>query len=185
MRSWKPSQVSRNCTPQPTRSPWREASSKVTPVSATLITPIASALVALAASEQQHDRARPPSLHEKSTVPAAPRAFPRYAARFKVRFHDALAFIEQYADNISRGGVFIETLDPPELERSVSVVLELPDGGPAISAAALVVHRVSFEDASRYGEPPGCGVQFLDTSDGFHERIEEYLAQLANEPDEL
>ena len=170
-----------------------QQASKITPLSEALVTPIVSALVALAAHEAADDvDAAPPLAAPKARSgavapgkPSAPRAFPRYAARFKVTFSDPLEFIEQYADNISRGGVFIETLDPPELERSVAVVLQLPDGGSPISAAALVVHRVSFEDASRYGESPGFGVQFLDTCDGFHERIEEYLAKLASTPDEL
>jgi uncharacterized protein (TIGR02266 family) len=162
--------------------PPRTPASKATPIAEALVTPLSSALVVLAASE------KPALTVTRPAAPApvaAPRVFPRYATRFKVRFNDALEFIEQYADNISRGGVFIETLDPPELERSVSVVLELPDGGAPISAAALVVHRVTFEEASRYGERAGCGVQFLDTSDGFHERIEEYLAKLANTPEDL
>jgi type IV pilus assembly protein PilZ len=120
-----------------------------------------------------------------AAAPVVSRLFPRYAARFRVRFHDALSFIEQYADNISRGGLFIETLDPPELERPVAVVLDLPDGGAPISAAARVVHRVPFDEASKLGLQAGCGVQFLDTSDGFHERIEEYLARLATTPDAL
>jgi uncharacterized protein (TIGR02266 family) len=164
--------------------PPRAPVSKATPIGESLITPLSTALVMLAASELPDltvTEAGPVAL---SPV-AAPRVFPRYAARFKVRFADALDFIDQYADNISRGGLFIETLDPPELERSVSVVLELPDGGAPISAAALVVHQVTFEDASRFGERPGCGVQFLDTSDGFHERIEGYLEKLANTPEEL
>lgn len=164
--------------------PPRAPASKATPIAESLITPITSALVARAASERPELTETRPAAPAPAPV-AAPRAFPRYVARFKVRFTDALEFIEQYADNISRGGVFIETLDPPELERSVSVVLELPDGGASISAAALVVHRVTFEDASRHGERAGCGVQFLDTSDGFHERIEEYLAKLANTPEAL
>lgn len=114
----------------------------------------------------------------------SPRLFPRYPVRFKIRFSDPLEFLTQFADNISRGGLFIDTLDPPELERSVALVLQLPDGGSPISAAALVVHRMTMEEAARDGQTPGCGVQFLDTSDGFHERIDAYLEKLANTPED-
>jgi len=109
------------------------------------------------------------------------RLYPRVPVRFKVRFEEPLDFVTQYAENIARGGLFIETLDPPEIGRSVSAVLWLPDGGPPVSAATLVVHRVTLEDAQRTGETPGCGVQFLDTSDGFHARIDDCLAMLAGE----
>ena len=129
-------------------------------------------------------RGPPPERPEDPEQQQTLRLFPRFPVRFKVRFADPLEFVTQYADNISRGGLFVETLDPPEMERSVAVILELPDGGPPISAAALVVHRVSFDDAHENGETPGCGVQFLDTSDGFHERIDAYLAALAEAPED-
>ena len=120
---------------------------------------------------------------EERRANPAPRLFPRVPVRFRVRYSDPLEFVTEFADNISRGGLFIETLDPPEMGRSVSVVLHLPDGGQPISAAALVVHRVTMEEASRDGRTPGCGVQFLDTSDGFHERIDGYLEKLATTPE--
>jgi type IV pilus assembly protein PilZ len=139
---------------------------------------------------EDHLQRGPPAerISEPEPEPEEPRSgvgvrlFPRFPVRFKVRFSDPLEFITQYADNISRGGLFIETLDPPDLGRAVAVILELPDGGPPISASALVVHRVPFAAVLPPGESPGCGVQFLDTSDGFHERIESYLVALAIAP---
>ncbi|MBS2021067.1 MAG: PilZ domain-containing protein [Deltaproteobacteria bacterium] len=110
------------------------------------------------------------------------RAFPRFPVRFRVRFSTAFDFVTEYAENISAGGLFIETLDPPELTRAVSVVLELPDGGTPISAIAIAVHRVTLERSKVTGEQPGCGVQFIDTSDGFRERIDSYIEQLVSAP---
>lgn len=119
-------------------------------------------------------------------APAPPRgearAFPRLPVRFRVRFATPFDFVTEYAENISAGGLFIRTTEPPDLQRAVSVVLELPDGGAPISASALVVHRVTGEASRASGEAAGCGVQFLDTSDGFRERIDRYLKTLVATP---
>jgi len=100
------------------------------------------------------------------------RAFPRYNAHFAVRFATVQDFVLEYAANISAGGVFVHTAEPPPLKTVVRVVMELPGGGPAVPARGLVVHRVSREDAEQRGTLPGVGVQFLDADDAFRERID-------------
>jgi uncharacterized protein (TIGR02266 family) len=100
------------------------------------------------------------------------RAFPRVDARFRVRFGDVQEFVLEYAANISAGGVFVRTESPPELHSVVTVTLELPDGGSPVEAQGRVVHRVSPEEARARNTPPGAGVQFIDSSDEFRERID-------------
>ena len=100
------------------------------------------------------------------------RAFPRVEARFGVRFGNVQDFVLEYAANISAGGVFVQTENPPELHSVVTVTMELPDGGKPIEAKGLVVHRVSAQDAKVRKTPPGAGVQFVDSSDEFRERID-------------
>src|SRR5438874_3846773 len=100
------------------------------------------------------------------------RAFPRYNAHFAVRFATVQDFVLEYAANISAGGVFVHTVDPPPLKTVVRVVMELPGGGPAVPARGLVVHRVSKEDAEQRGTLSGVGVQFLDADDAFRDRID-------------
>jgi type IV pilus assembly protein PilZ len=100
------------------------------------------------------------------------RAFPRVDARFAVRFGNVQDFVLEYAANISAGGVFVQTENPPELHSVVTVILELPDGGKPVEAKGLVVHRVSSQDAKARGTPGGMGVQFVDASDEFRERID-------------
>jgi uncharacterized protein (TIGR02266 family) len=99
------------------------------------------------------------------------RSFPRYPARFAVRFATVQDFVLEYAANISAGGVFIETADPPPLKTVVRVEMELPGAGP-VATRGLVVHRVTKEDAERRATLPGAGVQFLDADDHFRERID-------------
>lgn len=100
------------------------------------------------------------------------RAFPRVEARFGVRFGNVQDFVLEYAANISAGGVFVQTENPPELHSVVTVTMELPDGGKPVEAKGRVVHRVSAADAKARNTPPGAGVQFVDASDEFRERID-------------
>src|SRR5207253_9301412 len=100
------------------------------------------------------------------------RAFPRVEARFAVRFGNVQDFVLEYAANISAGGVFVQSENPPQLHSVVTVTMELPDGGKPVEAKGLVVHRVSAEEAKVRKTPPGAGVQFVDSSDEFRERID-------------
>ena len=100
------------------------------------------------------------------------RAFPRVEARFGVRFGNVQEFVLEYAANISAGGVFVQTENPPELHSVVTVTMELPDGGKPIEAKGVVVHRVSAQEAKVRNTLPGAGVQFVDSSDEFRERID-------------
>jgi uncharacterized protein (TIGR02266 family) len=100
------------------------------------------------------------------------RAFPRHDAHFAVRFATVQDFVLEYAANISAGGVFVHTENPPALKTVVRVEMELPGGGEAVPARGLVVHRVTPEEAKAKGTLPGMGVQFVDSDDRFRERID-------------
>jgi len=106
------------------------------------------------------------------------RTFPRYNARFAVRFATVQDFVLEYAANISAGGVFVHTMDPPPLKTVVRVEMELPGGGPPVSARGLVVHRVTREEAQQRGTLPGIGVQFVDSDDGFRARIDSAIEHI-------
>jgi len=100
------------------------------------------------------------------------RAFPRYEAKFAVRFASVDDFVLEYAANISAGGVFVHTENPPPLKSVVRVSMELPGGAPPVLARGLVVHQISKEEAERNRRIPGVGVQFLDADDEFRARID-------------
>lgn len=106
------------------------------------------------------------------------RATARYSTRFAVRFGTIDEFKREYATNISAGGVFIRTEAPPEMNAVIDVVLELPGGTP-VEAKAMVVHRVSAEEAARLNVEPGAGVQFVHADDRFRERLDKFVAELA------
>jgi len=110
----------------------------------------------------------------------APRGFQRFHTQFTVRFRTAREFVREHTQNISRGGVFIQTSSPPQIDEVITVQLELPDGGKPATTSGLVMHRVTSEEAEQQGTVPGIGVQFLDADDRFRERIDQYVEQLGS-----
>ena len=106
------------------------------------------------------------------------RAFPRYNANFAVRFATVQDFVLEYAANISAGGVFVHTENPPPLKTIVQVEMELPGSSTAVPARGIVVHRMTKEDAKKRGTLPGVGVQFMDADDEFRRRIDAAIAHI-------
>jgi uncharacterized protein (TIGR02266 family) len=108
----------------------------------------------------------------------ARRAFQRHAARFQVGFSSNKAFVLEYAENISAGGVFVHTEQPPEMDAIVTVSLHLPGNDVAVEAKGVIVHRVSKEEAAELGKSPGMGVQFVDSSDEVREAIDRAIEHI-------
>ena len=80
-----------------------------------------------------------------------------------------------------RGGIFIQTDNPPELHSVVMVTMELPDGGAPVDAQGRVVHRVLPREAKERKTTAGAGVQFIDSTDGFRERIDRTIEFILKE----
>jgi hypothetical protein len=59
----------------------------------------------------------------------------------------------------------------------VEVELQFPDAGPPVTSAGIVVHR----QPPGSKREPGVGVQFVDASDTFRERIDRYMDTLLTE----
>jgi uncharacterized protein (TIGR02266 family) len=71
-------------------------------------------------------------------------------------------FVDNYANDICRGGMFIRTDHAPEPLSEVELRLSLPEG-TAISLSARVVHVVTPEQAEQYHHVAGMGVEFIHT----------------------
>jgi type IV pilus assembly protein PilZ len=109
------------------------------------------------------------------------RAFPRFNAKFAVRFGTVQDFVLEYAANISAGGVFVQNENPPPLQTVVRVEMELPGGGGPVPARGLVVHVLTKEEAEQRGTLPGFGVQFIDADDEFRARIDAAIEHILEE----
>lgn len=78
--------------------------------------------------------------------------------------------------NISRGGIFIRTPDPPPLNREIVLRFAIPGDPEPVRLRGRVVW--SNAHAGRNPFPPGMGVQFLDLSPEAAARIETFIASL-------
>jgi uncharacterized protein (TIGR02266 family) len=102
------------------------------------------------------------------------RTFPRVSVKLEVRFRTASEFVQEHAVNLARGGIFIQSEDPPPSDAAVEVEIYLPDGGAPVTSNGIVVHR----QLAAPGKVVGVGVQFVDASDAFRERIDRYMDSL-------
>lgn len=75
--------------------------------------------------------------------------------------------------DISKGGLFIETAEPPPIRTTVSVIIQTPEG--ALELRAEVVHV----RPPRHAERGGVGVQFVDLDPDKRSAIEDYVEGLA------
>jgi uncharacterized protein (TIGR02266 family) len=105
---------------------------------------------------------------------------PHDVRRIEVSFLSAREFVLEYARNLSRGGLFVEMANPPPLSTLLDVAIRLPDRGPVVRARAVVVHRVGADEAQQGGRV-GAGVQFVGPAPEMHQRLDRYMAELADQ----
>jgi len=105
------------------------------------------------------------------------RTFQRVAVKLEVRFRTANEFVKEHALNLSRGGIFIQSDDPPPIDSAVEVEIHLPDAGLPVTGNGIVVHR----QLAAPGKVSGAGVQFVDASDAFRERIDRFMETILKE----
>src|SRR4051812_4862727 len=119
-------------------------------------------------------RMRISSLLSDHTQGGQHRAFARFPVQFGLQVRKGGMFISEEAVNLSRSGVFVRTEKPPAVSSAVEVELQLPDGAPSITTGGVVVHRQEpAED-----KLAGIGIQFVDASDEFRERVDRYTTTL-------
>lgn len=112
-------------------------------------------------------------ISERSAVGAAgKRAFARVPAHLKVSWPSPREFLVAYAENISMGGMFVMTQDPPPLHEVVDLSLELPDGPAPAKTKAEVIQRITTAEAKGLGRHPGAGLQFVGSDDEFRRRLD-------------
>lgn len=106
------------------------------------------------------------------------RAFERIKTRLQVGWATPREFLVAYSENISRGGIFVATPNPPDLREVVELLLELPDGEGPARTDAEVVHRVTQEQAKARGRVAGAGLQFVGADDEFRHRLDRCMENL-------
>lgn len=94
------------------------------------------------------------------------RKHPRKRVHLRVAYASAQEFVEQYAINLSTGGLFISNAEV-ELGESVSITIELPGHG-TLTLKTEVAHVT----------PAGAGLKILTGPPGYEAVLESYLVRL-------
>jgi uncharacterized protein (TIGR02266 family) len=79
--------------------------------------------------------------------------------RIKFRSETVEQFIERYAVDVSRGGIFIRTKEPLAVGTQLKLDFQFQNGGALMSGDGTVVWIREF-DPNRSSVPPGMGVRF-------------------------
>jgi hypothetical protein len=98
----------------------------------------------------------------------------RHVVRLRVRFTDARDYVEQYAFNLSEGGLFVAGATHLSPLQVVPVEIELPGLG-RFEIECRVAHVLDEERARRFDRAPGAGLAVMSAPPEFDEALREYL----------
>ncbi|HND11923.1 MAG TPA: TIGR02266 family protein [Pseudomonadota bacterium] len=82
------------------------------------------------------------------------------AIRFRLQYPDVDTFVAKYAVNISEGGIFIASMDPPAVGSIVRFELSIAGGQPILRGEGQVVWNAPF-DPLRPMDTCGMSLRFL------------------------
>ncbi|MFN0251915.1 MAG: PilZ domain-containing protein [Kofleriaceae bacterium] len=99
------------------------------------------------------------------------RRHPRHKVHLKVHYSRAVEFVEQYADTLALGGMFIRDATELVVGEEVSITLELPGSGTLTVKAE--VRYVLTEGSKR-----GAGLLITNGPRGYLDLLSEYLLRL-------
>ncbi|HVU52574.1 MAG TPA: TIGR02266 family protein, partial [Polyangia bacterium] len=98
--------------------------------------------------------------------------------RIKFRSASLEQFIERYAVDVSRGGIFIRTREPLAVGTQLRFDFQLQDAAPLLAGEGTIVW-IRENDPSRAGVTPGMGVRFDKLSPASQPVLEKILAEKA------
>jgi uncharacterized protein (TIGR02266 family) len=82
------------------------------------------------------------------------------AVRVRLRYSDLETFIERFAPNVTRGGIFLASRAPRTVGDVLQFEVQLADGTVALSGEGKVIWVKPY-DAAEPQKPHGMGVQFI------------------------
>lgn len=110
----------------------------------------------------------------------------RLERKVSLKFKDLEGFVTELSENISMGGMFLRTADPPAPGTLFDFELNLEEEGPLIQGIAEVVWVREQTEGPRH--PAGMGVRFLELAPGsralIYQVVDEHIVA-GGEPFEL
>jgi len=96
-----------------------------------------------------------------------------------VAYRTVDGFITDWAVNISRGGIFINTRNPLAVGSTVRLIISLPDTAFPFDLSGRVTRVSEFDNPSN--QVPGMGIEFVDVDEDKRSRIERFVERLRKE----
>ncbi len=130
--------------------------------------------------EDQQRRKNHRQMFKNLAVQPAKKAAASVNAQHVVRFENLGELVGEFAENISKGGLFVHSEDPPALDEEINLKLMIPCLERSIEIRAKVVHRISRAEAAEYGVLAGFGTEFIDLTPAHRAQIEKLVSDARN-----
>jgi type IV pilus assembly protein PilZ len=119
-----------------------------------------------------------PDKQDKKSAPPK-RQNDRLQHELLVAYRTVDGFITDWAVNISRGGMFINTRNPLALGSTVRLIISLPDAAFPFDLTGKVIRVSEFDNVQN--QVPGMGIEFVDVDEEKQVRIERFVERLRKE----
>lgn len=106
------------------------------------------------------------------------RVSPRASVELVIQYARLEQFCQDYARNLSLGGIFVETRQPLEVGTELQLSFGLPGLPQPVGTRAKVVRVITPEIADRFGMRPGMAMQFRDLPDEAKQIIDRLVMEL-------
>jgi len=114
-----------------------------------------------------------------SEDPKSGRKADRLEHELPVAYRTVDGFITDWATNLSRGGMFINSRNPLPVGTTVRIILQLPGAPVPFDLRGRVIRVQEFDNPTN--QVPGMGVEFVDVTDELRDRIQRFVEQLRRE----
>jgi uncharacterized protein (TIGR02266 family) len=99
-----------------------------------------------------------------------------------VAYRSVGSFLTDWATNISRGGLFINTRKPLPVGTSVKILVQLPGASFPFHLQGRVTRVTEYDNHANM--VPGMGIEFTDVDEAKRREIEAFVERLTRELDE-
>lgn len=92
----------------------------------------------------------------------------------KIKGEDSKGVFFGYAKTISRGGMFVASVNPRKVGEEFAITFKLPFMESDIKCRCAVVWMREYEP---HKQDPGMGIKFMDLDDETRDRIEDWVSK--------
>lgn len=103
---------------------------------------------------------------------------PRFEVIHLVRFESEGAFLTEFVENLSRGGMYLSTDKPFKPGDPIRTLLEVPGSEKPLEIHGHVAYCLDLENAVLLGRSVGVGISFLKIPEEIKARLHQHLTRL-------